>query len=252
MIASPLTNNDRRLQSDRIIHIFVGTGDDAERFSIQQVLLESISEYFVNAMKNEHLGNESESGVLRFPEDNLEAWQVLLCWVVGRRFPRKAMAGEQELAVSCWVLGDKYGIVEFQDEAMLSLLKTIDTFQAERETIAMAFRGTPPGSKLRLLMTEEMLYNLSATERLGISHQWTLRSSDIDGILNGLNFAGELLEVQQRCTHDQDEFWAAIGNRFEDGSSEQQSKWKEYMVGAEYPDFSKEISGYLSTRVSRA
>ncbi|KAK5132407.1 hypothetical protein LTR08_009090 [Meristemomyces frigidus] len=229
-----------RLQSDRLIRVFIGTGDDAKAFSIQQVLLENISEYFVKSIKHDNLGKEKDSGILRFPDDDIEAWKVLLFWLMRREFPRKAMTGKEELAVSCWVLGDRYGISRFQDEAMLSLLKTMDTAWLGREAIISAFKGTPPGSMLRRAVAEEVVNNLDQGQGL--------RFTDIDNMLNGLNFAGELFEAQNRYAdreshsvsrHDE------IICRF--GSEEQEVRptWEEYMVGKKYPSFAEDVAGYL-------
>ena len=63
------------LLSDRLVKIYVA--DSAQPFHVQQRLLESTSEYFIRALRPDGFG-EGKSGTLRFPEDDVKIWQILL------------------------------------------------------------------------------------------------------------------------------------------------------------------------------
>jgi len=59
------------------------------------------------------------------------------------------------LAVGCWILGDKYDIPEFQDEAMLALLVSIANNSLTKDMFSEIALGVPIDSKLRALIAEE-------------------------------------------------------------------------------------------------
>ena len=88
----------------------------------------SISEYFVKAIKNEHLGSGT-AGTMKFAEDDPGAWKMLLYWKIKGSLPLlqdvPSYGGQQLLYTRAWILGDKYDIGEFQDLVMLELLQRL-------------------------------------------------------------------------------------------------------------------------------
>jgi len=105
----------RSLESARDIKIVVGT-ENPRSFFVQQQLLEHTSEYFTKALRNQHLGKDSEPGVLKFPTDNVAAWQALLFWMYKGSVPWDDVESQEDVAVRAWVLGDKLCIPDFQNE----------------------------------------------------------------------------------------------------------------------------------------
>ncbi|KAK5688472.1 hypothetical protein LTS10_000450 [Elasticomyces elasticus] len=157
------------LQSERTIKLVIGQpAADATAFYISKTALEQTSEYFCGALRNQHLG-DGERDTLTFPEDDLTAWKVLLCWMMKHDLPRDAnlvtrsdTEGECQplnhiISVRCWALGDKYGISTFQDFIMLELLDALESDSPQLSTVREAFDSTTPGSPLRELLAEEIV-----------------------------------------------------------------------------------------------
>ena len=96
--------------------------------------------------------------MLRFPEDDAEAWKVLLHFVIRGTLPTIPHSdGGDHMSlqfVRCWCLGDKYCVPAFQDLTMVELLKYCESKAPLVGTIKDAFDNTPPGSRLRILMAE--------------------------------------------------------------------------------------------------
>lgn len=129
-----------------MIKIFIA--DETAPIHIQESRLTQTADYFAAAFRH-----EIETGILRFPEDSLTAWKVLLHWIHEKRLP-EIPCGKDSCRwlnfVRCWCLGDKYDIAKFQDEVMLESWESIscdckDYLEALRE----AFEQSPAGSKMR-------------------------------------------------------------------------------------------------------
>lgn len=150
-----------RMECDRLIKVYVGeqTSVESKPFLIQATLLETASEWFVKALKHEHLGGEP--GVLRLPEDDLDAWKVFIHWLVMKKLPQDHMSNlhdqyDHAALVRCWVIGDKYGISEFQNLIMLDLLDSLEDCCVQTEAARLGFECTAPGSVMRELMAAEV------------------------------------------------------------------------------------------------
>lgn len=225
--ASKVLTRGSALKADHLVKVYVGD-EGAPPFLLQQTLLTSISPVFANALKHENLGTNPEPGVLRFPEDDTEAWEVFLHWLMQRSYPQDLDARS---SVKCWVLGDRYHISTFQDNAMFALLVRLDNKWAKLDDISYAFRLTPPGSKLRLLMAEELVMLMDDKKVV---------YDEIDCALNGTNFVGELLRARDRLAaedrvcegsdEDLEHEWS-MRDRFGRTDEEAEVSWQEFMVG---------------------
>ena len=110
-----LTNLHSKVQTDRLISVFVG--ENTRPYFVQESVLAGISDFFRKALKHEsNLG--TERGVLRQLEDDHTAWEMLLYWRIkgkilcyGEDFHSKVFT-----LVHCAVLGDKYDTKSFRDE----------------------------------------------------------------------------------------------------------------------------------------
>ncbi|KAK5702638.1 hypothetical protein LTR97_003584 [Elasticomyces elasticus] len=162
------------LESDRTIKLIIGEPTEhAATFYISKTALEQTSEFFCGALRNQHLG-DGERDTLKFPEDNLTAWKVLLFWMMKHGLPRdanlvtmvdtegKCHPLDHVISVRCWALGDKYGIPTFQDFVMLELLDHLECYGSNLVTVREAFQSTTPGSPLRELMAEEVVLCLGS------------------------------------------------------------------------------------------
>jgi len=208
----------QRLSTDRLIRVYVGT-EDCEPFLVQQTLLETVSEYFVNALKPDRF-KEGQEGCLFFPEDDILAWDVLMDWLFNGRVLDEDEGVEQLLAVKCWVLGDKYGISRFQDDVMFDLLNDIAISSAFPDVIREAFVSAPPGSATRMLMAEEAFGWWDADELEVVFEEF-----------GATKFIGDLIAAKVQY-EDGDEkrdrflpFWRGVQRKA------QEPLWTSYMVG---------------------
>lgn len=163
---------------------------------------------------------------LALREDDHQAWIILLHWAFARRLPEDAEDCPL-LLVHSWALVEKYNVVDFQDEAMFALLSWCNNESADVETIEKAFESTAPGSKLRHLMAEELLYRVESGE--GDDHE--LSNEGIDNFLktsklDHVTFATDILKARKRCALDEYYF-----QRFKKKKGNRSGKWKTFMVG---------------------
>lgn len=123
----------------------MGNEERQRVFHVQETVLRYTSKALSANLDHEHLGDD-ERGILRFPEDPVDAWEVLVFWIVTKKIPESQMhdtlvpdkAAAQFALVQCWILGDKYGIVEFEDLIMIELL---DLSSKNFITVAAAYEA---------------------------------------------------------------------------------------------------------------
>lgn len=104
---------------------------------------------------------------LRLPDDNVEAWKVMLYAHITRSLPALfSTAGQHDeegeaylsLLVHCWLLGAKYGAAQFQDLVMAEILENASDQMLPRSTIVLAATShvqSPSMTKLFALMAIE-------------------------------------------------------------------------------------------------
>lgn len=186
---------DRAFQSDRLVKIFVGQNAEATKpFLVQQVLLENLSPYFTKALRQDGF-REGKQGSLTFPDDDRLAWEILLYWIVKREV--LWLEGNIMDCISCWALGDKYGIVAFQDEAMLELLRYFNKHWLGLKQLSKGLEFSPCGSKMRLLLAEEIVYAMD-------SHGW--KYEEVEEVVDGKGLIADMLRAQERFRRDKQVF----------------------------------------------
>ncbi|KAK5121397.1 hypothetical protein LTR85_005229 [Meristemomyces frigidus] len=131
------------LKRDRLVKIFVGQNANTEPFLVQQTALEKLSVYFAKALQPDKF-SEGESALLRLSDDDVHVWKALLYWMFESTLPNIEMM-----------------VLSFQNEIMLELLHKLNTGVPSLDVVKTSFNRTPPGSKLRLLMAEEVAFMLS-------------------------------------------------------------------------------------------
>lgn len=208
------------MKTDRLLKIYVGRVDeDTQPFRVHEAVLEQASPYFANMMEPDAFC-EDEHGVLRFPNDDLQAWEVLLYWIVHHEIPKRSIAYKDALAIRCWQLGDKYLIPDFQDHAMLSLLYTLRLGEFSFQVIEEGVLRSTAGSKLRKLVLQEAVNNVFD----GYTTQLCMLS-----FLDGLGCITELLyHYHKKCMYSdvpQNRIGADV--------------WEEYMMMEQEPEILK-------------
>ncbi|GAB1725457.1 hypothetical protein NU195Hw_g1865t1 [Hortaea werneckii] len=154
--AEPDFADDSALATDRFIKVYVGEGPP---FLVQQLLLESLSDYFVRALQRDKF-SEGIHGELRIEGDDRRTWQVLLHWLFKGVLPSQVM-DDADLLIDLWIVGNKYGVEALQNDAMYALLKHINTTEGDKVlslvTIKKGSDGTAPGTVMRRLLAEETI-----------------------------------------------------------------------------------------------
>lgn len=179
--------------------------------------MSSASDYFNKALQPGAF-KEGETACLHFPDDHAGAWEILLFWMLKHALP-KGIESDDELLIHCWVLGDKYGLPSLQDETMLRLLQFYDSNCSTWPTYLLGASLTPPGSRLRRLIAEEVIDAATgdgkvATDELG----------RFDGIVG---FIGDLFRARE--AHE----WGGhlSFKRFGGLGPEDRPTWEEFLVG---------------------
>ena len=114
--------------------------------------------------------------------------------------------------ISCWCLGEKYGITAFQDAIIFELIDYMwNGNTLSLEAIRVGFEDSPHDSPLRLLVVDTVVEQLMVTKEI------TYKDLDLfDGVAG---FSGALLESVS-CWHSQ-------GRRMFSGK-----RWKKFTLHA--------------------
>ncbi|KAK0253278.1 hypothetical protein LTR35_005700 [Friedmanniomyces endolithicus] len=223
------------LQADRLIDIYVSEMNSKTKpFRVQQVLLEQLSDYFNSALQANNFV-ESKEGRLNFPEDDLNAWRVLLHWMFTKTVPHWDKDDEiaideelQNLLIDCWVLGDKYQICAFQNEVMVELLWYYSWHIGEEETFKRGVELTSSASKLRRLMAEGIVEIMEADHPHSGLDQY-----------DGMRFLEDYIRAKEQFDEDGDNhgFAQVVFGDESEGTLEKGpgGRWKDYLVGDTLP-----------------
>lgn len=107
---------------------------------------------------------------LDLPDDDVEAWKIPLYAQFARSLPHMFCTASHfddeapahiALLMQCWLLGDKYGAVQFQDLIMTELIEWDGMHLLHPEAIAIGALHAIPGSPLYELMVEEEAVRLA-------------------------------------------------------------------------------------------
>lgn len=202
----------RSLKSKERIEIYIA--GETEPIIIPEKLLADASETFAAFVRNKHVGKEP--GSLRFPEDDLEAWKVMLCWIVRGQVDgiSESIDDEGMHLVRCWCLGDRYDLPLFQDLIMLDLLHYIENEgEITLEIVGEAFKNSRPNSKIKRLMAECTVQLLE----IAISITYT----DLDCLDGVTGFSSALAEALSN--------WRGHGEGIFSRLNRVNKIWKEFM-----------------------
>lgn len=223
--ASQQLKTFRGVKNDRLIKIVVGEGDEQQTFHLQQTLFVTTSDVFAATARHERLGN-GEAGVYKFPQDPVIAWEILIYWMIKGVLPESKFEDNvkereaQDWLVWCWVLGDKYHLPAFQDVVMLQLLYIIRDTGITTESATIATSNTPPDSKLRKLVANEIIYSVYRNHS-----QWI---TDFDDALAAPGFASDAMTALEE--YRAEGLAPEICYLRKDNGGERTGEWREYMV----------------------
>ncbi|EME78872.1 uncharacterized protein MYCFIDRAFT_83785 [Pseudocercospora fijiensis CIRAD86] len=210
----------RALQQERLISITIG--ENRKPIQIQQKVLEGASDWFAKALKRDTFV-EGKNGKLNFPDDDVAAWDVLIYWMVNHRmFPNGQERGDVVLVTKCWILGDKYDIKPFQDQAMYKLICYLHcvsigpSFPAD--DLNAILRLCPPGSVLGRIFAEDLANGLAFN---AISWDW-LAGLDMGHLWKEFCKAKTVLKSNPH--------WR-FANRRGKPQNDYRPHWTDYMVG---------------------
>ncbi|KAK5730783.1 hypothetical protein LTR15_000721 [Elasticomyces elasticus] len=216
------------LRSDRLVDIFIGTiTADSKPYRVQQVLLESLSDYFTKALRADTF-DEGRAGRLQTPDDDGYSWEVLLHWAVHRH-----MVNGHMLPIDCWIMGDEYQIHAFQNEVMLELLMYYSAITAEYDILEHGIDSTCPRTLVRRLLVEELVEMVYGTKDVNLD--------ELDN-LTGVGVVGDILRAKNK--HDSNNVAFNACTRFgleHEGEvgvgpgGTWRDTWREYMVGNHIP-----------------
>ncbi|KAI5363322.1 Putative SKP1/BTB/POZ domain superfamily protein [Septoria linicola] len=205
------------LKKGRLITVFIGS--EPEPIYMQQSLLCGAADYFTNLLTNDTF-EEAKTGVVRFPEDDLGAWKILLAWILKREVPQ--VGGCQPLVNLCkaWYLGDKYIMRSFQDQVMWSIY-ILPFFSAGEDvdsSYCQLFQATLLDTPPRKCVAEAFA---EATVLDG-GLQW----NSVPRTTSNPEYAVAILSAIASLKND-----AIESLDFDDGDSQGEPVWLRYMVG---------------------
>ncbi|KAI7529139.1 hypothetical protein KC331_g15371 [Hortaea werneckii] len=174
------------LANDRLIKVYVGEG---QPFLVQQMLLESLSDYFVRALERDKF-SEGIYGELYVEGDDRCTWQAVLHWLFKGVLPTNVKENPDRL-IDLWIAGDKYGVDALQNDAMYALLKQIDITRGDKTlslvTIKNGVDCTAPGTVMRKLLAQEIL--------LAIDRERSVQREEL-ATWDAVGLASDLLEAK--------------------------------------------------------
>jgi hypothetical protein len=193
--------------------------------------------YFAKALRNDDGFSfaEGASDILRFKHDDVDCWKVFVSWVVRRVLPgmkaavdRPSKSNYESLLVRSWALGDKYCAPDFQDLIMLELLAHYEktSTSLELENVYAGFSATPPGSILRKLLADEVVYHLENTDEHAKNGFDPDKLDVCDGIPGCANAIVRSLQASKARGSTQVSRFYSRG-----GSGDKVDLWKECLIG---------------------
>lgn len=206
----------RSLQNEQLIKVYVGERkSEIKPYLIQQTLLESTSTVFAAAIQP-HAFKEGQERCLHFPDDDSTVWGVLVYWIIKREMP-KTLSDVPTCCVRCWVLGDRYDIKDFQDQAMLALIRYCEDKRLDVGVMKEAVSNSAQGTKLRQLVAQE-----------AVRYQNKDKNASLDDFkdFDGVGFTTDYLYAQYAYDNGTIRY-----KRLEEGDRNVKPAWKEFMVG---------------------
>ncbi|CAK3991947.1 Hypothetical predicted protein [Lecanosticta acicola] len=207
----------KKLKTGQVVEILIG--QEVDPVFVSEDTLRKASRYFTN-----ELNTANQSGIqvtLEFPNDDLEAWKIMLYWIEHQKLPEITYewVGESQETKNtrtlcrCWLVGEKYLVPTFQNAIMNALLYAFNFKSVALDTVKEVFCNTRPQMPLRRVIAEELVY----ATHIGKIHGDELFA--LDGVIG---LGKSLIDAKDK--HAQTS--RLRGARLDEGTL----LWKEYMV----------------------
>lgn len=222
-----------------MISIHVGDGS-CKAFHVQQSTLEDACPYFAKALQDKGF-REGQQGYLNFPHDDLEAWEMLLYWIRKQGLPRTLY--DLDPLITCWVMGDKYGIPGFQDAVMLEMLRIFEHRAPKVREVAYALEHTANGSILRKLLVQQLAD--------GVYESGGTTIGEVEENIMGYGVLGEWMEACKLLEQDSGVFsWPFSQEQSVSTKREGRASWRDYLIGQ--PPAQHWVYEYIRVECNRA
>jgi hypothetical protein len=147
---------------DDLIYINIGK-EEPMAFEIRRSLLSDASPVFRRMIENVNF-LEGATGVLQFPEDEVDSWRRLLVWLksVRSRTSRfQLVPNNATTAITLIVMADKYEIEELHQVVVGALRESVGG--VDQELLEFAFQNTAPKNTVRNLLIRRLMHDGSMT-----------------------------------------------------------------------------------------
>ena len=186
-----------------MIHIEVGNGEDALRHVVSERALIRLSPRLAQILGEEVMTEEDGRVVFSLPDDDPEAWRILIYALLSRSLPHMYYVGNaadtdrpehDTLLVRCWLLGEKYEGRQFQDLIMAEIIERSGIWPIHPRAIAYTAEHAKPTSMLYKFMLEEEAVRLSQTSALPAEED-----SGLEATPKALRDAAEAIDLESRA-----------------------------------------------------
>lgn len=162
----PFTNAGSRLMSAELLTIVVGP--DKVKFMPHKDVLCSRSDHFKNAFEKGF--RESGKNEMSFPEDDPEAFGLLLRWMYESRLevPSSILSVPPVRPfIQLYVLADKLVLENLQNEVMDVITTLHNGRPPSYEIVRLAYHGTMHNASLRMFLMETVVWPYAQGSRKG-------------------------------------------------------------------------------------
>ena len=181
----------------------VGPQGAATTWHLPKALLTHKSPFFAAALNGSFA--EAKMNSVTMPDDDPNIFRLWVQWLFVGNITCQISGIEDinNVLVKAWILGNKLGCHNFQNEAMIGLLLSqspkLKDHVIEPSTLRAAYEGSAPGSVLRRWAIDSFLFGIRKNrEGKGWTRQrinlWVSEAKDIEG------FSQDYMEASVECS----------------------------------------------------
>lgn len=155
------------------VEVIVGEGEDVKEFVVHKDLLMEKVSFFKKMFNSGFL--ESSAGKATLPEDNPEAFEVLIEWVYCSNVnslheAERPKSDQVDLAISTIALAEKYLLPELGNHAVSFLAKIGKDLVPTMSQMSTLYDKTPSTAKARIYAARTIAWALVSPETNGVSN----------------------------------------------------------------------------------
>ena len=188
------------------------------------------SESFKDCVEDEEVQSATRPPIVTFNSKDLVTWNHLLYWIITGHsgFETTHMPKENRVyqLMRCWLLGETHEGADFQDCAIMYLLKhyegTNEDFALSGDQVKEVFEKTRPYAPIRTLLAEEIVKQIHGPHNVsGTIEQYFMIDGAEDAIRETLS------RFKQVDRPRPSEFYC----RFQTVDEESDAVWRKFLVG---------------------